>query len=436
MEIDWNDYEQVTNYLYSLKGRYKKQGLKNTTFLLNLIGNPEKNLKTIHVGGTKGKGSVAVMVASILQSSGYKVGISISPHLIDYIERISTNGRKISRKEILAQINEILPFLKKMFNLGYKPSFFEITTAIALKYFNEKNVDFAVVEVGIGGRFDATNVLSPKIAVITNTSIDHEHVLGNTLKKIAEDECAIIKEGCIAVTASNNKEAIEIYKKRCNSQKVPIFFVGNDIKYERLSWNLDGQKFNVNGILDDYNNLYIPLLGKHQVENAATAIGAIEGLIIKGENISREAIKNGLHKVKWRGRMEILKKSPLLILDGAHNVDSAIKLRNALLEILQLNYYRKIIFVIGIFKDKDIENIIKNLAFIGETIIATKAKNKRSTDARRIADVSKKYCKKVFIKEDVKEAVKLALSLANKKDIICVTGSLYVVAEAMKVEFN
>lgn len=437
MTINWQDYEQVTSYLYSLKGRYKKQGLKNIKILLDLMENPQKNLKVIHVGGTKGKGSVAVMISSILQSAGFKVGISTSPHLIDYTERITINNKQISKLEILKKINEIRPHLEKMIKSGLEPSFFEITIAISLKYFSEKNVDFAVIEVGVGGRFDATNVVEPLIAVITNSSLDHEHVLGNSVKQIAEEENAIIKKGCIAVTASEDNEVIKIYKNRCEKIGVPLYVVGNEIKYERLSYDLNGQTFNVNGILNDYTNLYISLLGIYQIVNATTAIAAIEALIQKGEDISKESIKNGLEKAKWRGRLEIIKRSPLLILDGAHNVDSVKKLKNAIKEIISFGSSStgKIIFVIGIFEDKDIPTIIKILATFGEIIIATRAKTERSAKPEKIANEAIKYCENVIIKEDVKEAVELALNLANKNDTVCVTGSLYVVAEAMKIQY-
>lgn len=433
MTIDWNDYEKVTNYLFSLKGRYKKQGLKNISILLDLIRNPHKSLKVIHVGGTKGKGSVTFFIGSILQSAGYNVGVTTSPHLIEYTERIKINDKQITKMEILNNINEIRPHLEKMFDLGYEPSFFEITTALAFKYFKEKNVDYAVIEVGVGGRYDATNVVKPMVAVITNSTLDHQHILGNSVNEIAKEESAIIKKGCIVVTATDDINVLKIYKKKCKNEGVPLYVVGKDLSFNRLKYNLKGQTFNVKGITNIFNDIHISLLGKYQIVNAVTAIAAVEALIKIGVNIPTESIKFGLKNTKWRGRLEIVQKSPFLILDGAHNVDSALKLKDALNEIIKLNSKGKLIFVIGIFEDKDIPEIIKILASISEIIIATRAKTERSADAKKIADVAKKYCDNVILKEDVKEAINQALNLADKNDVICVTGSLYVVAEAMKI---
>ena len=436
MTMDWNEYKQVTNYLYNLKGRYKKQGLKNIKKLLEMLDNPHKELKNIHVGGTKGKGSVAVMIGSILHSEGYKVGLSTSPHLIEYTERIKINGKEISKNDILKYINKIRPCFEKMINLGYEPSFFEITTALALKYFHDKKVDFVVIEVGVGGRFDATNVVEPLVSLITNSSLDHEHVLGNSVYEIAKEEAGIIKNGCIAVTASDNDDVINIYKTRCSSENVQLIIVGKDIIFKRLNYDLKSQTFSVNGISNIYDDCKLNLLGKHQIVNASTAIGAIEALITKGIKVSKSSIYNGLEKTIWKGRLDIIKNNPLVILDGAHNVDSAQKLKETLIEITELNNFGKIIFIVGIFQDKDLDNILKIFGKIGDILIATRAKTDRSADAQTIADIGKYYFKQINIKEDVEDAIKYALKITNKNDIICVSGSLYVVAEALKSNIN
>lgn len=428
-------YAEALKYIYNLNKYGIKLGLKNITLLLSLLGNPHQKLNMIHIGGTNGKGSTASIIASILQSEGFKVGLYTSPHLVDFTERMKINYKAITKKRVCELLERIKPYIDKVARTpGYNhPTFFEVITSMAFLYFFEKKVDFLVLEVGLGGRLDATNICQPLISVITHIDFDHMDKLGNSLEEIAQEKGGIIKPGGVVISSNQYKEVYKVIKDIADKKKSHLFTVGKEVNYKIIESDLNGVMFNLKGIYNIYYNLHTPLLGKHQAENASTAIMAIEALKIRGINISEKAIREGLRKVKWEGRLEIIQKNPTLILDGAHNLSGVKIVRNALKEIFS---YNKLILVLAIFADKEYRKMIKAIAPLADLIITTKAQNPRATPPKIIAQEAALYINsdkiKIIIKEDIPEAINCALSNAKKNDLICITGSLYTVGEVKR----
>ena len=399
------EHKKILKYLYSLDSSKVKLGLKNIKALLKKLGNPEKRLKIIHVAGTNGKGSVCMMISSILQEAGYKVGVYTSPHLKKFNERIRINDRLITDKEILGYYLKIKPKITSQ-------SFFEITTAMAFLYFYEKNVDFAVLEVGLGGRLDATNVANPLASVITNIGLEHTDILGNTIEKIAYEKACIIKRNVPIVTGAEGK-ALDTIKKTAKKRNAPLIL---NKKYKKNRNNT----FNIN----NYKNLKLNnLKGDFQLENASTALTAIEALNkFHNLKINKNIIKNGLRNAKWEGRFEFLGRN--ILIDCAHNPSGFEVL---IKEIKKLDY-KKLILVTGLMKDKDIEKIIELLNPVADYFIITKAKNERAAEPEFISQFIKKPFK---IIKNPKNALKYAKNIADKKDLVLVAGSIYVAGELL-----
>jgi dihydrofolate synthase/folylpolyglutamate synthase len=427
------NYQDVTRYLYSLNLFGGKLGLERIERLLELMGNPQEKFKSILVGGTNGKGSTVVMISSILQEAGFKVGTFTKPHLSSFTERIVVNGKRIPEEDVVRIVEEVRSTIERMkeeSNFEH-PTFFEVVIAITFRYFEEQKVDFAVLEVGLGGRLDATNVVNPLVSVITNVSLEHTQILGDTVLKIAKEKAGIIKKNGILITATEDDEVFNLFRRICKEKKSKIFRVGRDIEFESLASSITGQEFTINGFNGRYDDLYIPLLGKHQLANAATAVGAIEALRFHGIVIPEETIREG---VKWPGRLEIVQKNPFVVLDCAKDPEAMKKLKEAVLDIFN---YEKLILVISISSDKDFRSMLNEIIPISDSIIITKHKvMNRGIDPKILAEEVKKFKKEFVIVEDVKDAVRKALNLANEKDMILVTGSLFTVAEARELWFK
>jgi len=420
------NYEKIPAYPY--KESLKLERIKD---FLNIIGNPQEFLRCIHIAGTKGKGSTCVFISYILKQAGYKVGLYTSPHLSDFRERIrilSYRSNKdfegmISKDELMDLIRRLRPFIDKYNTESkYGPlSFFEVYTSLAFVYFREKKVDFAVLETGLGGRLDATNVVNPCVCAITPLSYEHTQKLGNSLKEIATEKAGIIKSShqSIVITAPQGKEALEVIREKCKEIKVKLCEVNKDIFYEKTR-----KGFNVVGIFGEYPNLEIRLIGKHQIVNATVAIGVIEALRLHNINIGIDSIRGGLYNTIWPGRCEVVSQEPLVVLDGAQNVASATALKEAIKENFK---YKKLILVLGISCDKDIKGICKELYDLADTVILTKANNLRATEPEVLAEYFNG--KDTHITSNVKEAKAKALCIAEKENLVLVCGSLFVVGE-------
>ena len=353
-------FQQALDFIYSFID-YERQrdphvkttwDLRRVEALLARLGNPHLKSKSVHIAGSKGKGSTAAMTASVLTKAGYKTGLFTSPHLHFYNERIRVNNRLISNDEIAELVARIKPEVEAVNQeAAYgKLTTFEVTTALGFSYFAQKNVDFQVIEVGLGGRLDATNVLQPEVCVITPISYEHTDLLGNTLTAIATEKSGIIKEGSIVVSSPQVNEADAAIASACRKQGAKLIRVGRDITYKSLGFDDTQQSLIVNGRLGNYE-FTIPLLGQYQLGNAATAVAALEVLIEKGNKIPLQSIIQGMKEVNWEGRLQVLNRHPLVVVDGAHNQDSAQKLRQALGQYFKFD---KAILIIGMSSDKDL----------------------------------------------------------------------------------
>ena len=426
-------YSEALDYIYDLTKYGIKLGLKNINYLLYLLGEPHKKLKIIHVAGTNGKGSTCSSISSILQSAGYKVGLYTSPHLVDFTERFIINQKSISRKKVSELLERIKPYIEKVANTpSYNhPTFFEVITSMAFLYFFEEQVDFLVLEVGLGGRLDATNVCEPLISVITHIDYDHMDELGNSLKEIAREKGGIIKPEGIVISSNQYEEAYNEIKKIADDRNSLIYSGGREIIYQIVKSDIKGVIFDLKGIYHEYKNLHTPLLGRHQADNSAAAITAIEALKIRGVNITEKAIRAGLGKVNWTGRLEIIQNNPTLVLDGAHNPNGVKVVRDALKEIFS---YHRLILVLAIFADKDYKKMIQIIVPNADLVIAAKTESPRAASPRIIAKEAAQYIdqNKIIVTENIPQAINCALSNSNEDDLICITGSLYTAGEAKR----
>ncbi|MHB1405725.1 MAG: bifunctional folylpolyglutamate synthase/dihydrofolate synthase [Desulfitobacteriaceae bacterium] len=421
-------YRAALEYLVSLTKFGMNFGLGRIKELLQRLGNPERNLRVIHVGGTNGKGSTTAMIAEILRESGYRAGVFTSPHLHDYRERIVINGQMIAQERISALVERLRPHLEELVASGVEhPTEFEVSTAMALLYFAEERVDFAVIEVGLGGEIDSTNVVSPLVSVITNVGMDHMDYLGPTLTDIAKIKAGIIKPNSVAVTASERPEVLEVLRTCAREAGVHLWQVGEDVRWEsRWSGELE-QEFDLYGLHASYPKLRLRLIGRHQLQNAATAVTVCEVLNSEyGAGIIREAIYAALRKVEWPGRLELISLKPKVLLDGAHNVDGATVLAQA----LPLYKRTRLILCLGMLADKEREKVVDMLVPLADEVIITKPDSPRAGDWEALALIARNHGCPVECIENPREAVLVGLARLGPGDMLCVTGSLYMLADA------
>ena len=433
------DYQQALDYIYSyidyeqvprLAYNEVNYDLRRMHELLARLGNPHLKATSVHIAGTKGKGSVAAMIASVLDASGYTTGLYTSPHLTFLNERIRVDGELISNEELVALVEKLKPDIEAVdekATYGHLTTF-EVMTALAFAYFGLKGVDFQVLEVGLGGRLDATNVIQPEVCIITSISFDHTEVLGDSLAQIAAQKAGIIKPGSIVVTSPQLDEVARIIEDACRNCGARLVRVGSDVTWQSLNFDSNRQLFKVKGRLGSYK-LSLPLLGYYQLENAATAVAALEVLAERGFNIFPDSIINGLARVEWPGRFQILGHHPLLVVDGAHNPDSARKLKESLEQYFDFD---RAILVIGTSFDKDIAGIVSELFSLFDKVIVTRSRHPRAVEpAPVVAEFARRGIQAQVV-DDVPSALSLSLALAGNRDLICVTGSLFVVAEAIE----
>ena len=405
--------------------------LKRVERLLARLDNPQHYARTVHVAGTKGKGSTSAMIASILKAAGYKTGFYSSPHLLSYTERIRVNGRPIDEGDWAKLTEAIQPHVEAENNNGDlgQLTTFEIFTAMAFLHFKRVRADFQVLEVGLGGRLDATNVVKPEVCVITSISFDHTDVLGNTLGKIAGEKSGIIKAGADVVSAPQFPEAMEVIERVCREKGVRLLKVGKDVTWEGGEFDVEGQSFRVKGIKGDYD-LWIPLLGEHQLENAACAAAACELLTERGAIIKPEDIARGLREVEWRGRLQVLGREPWVIVDGAHNAYSIQRLGEALERYFR---FEKLTLILGFGNDKDVAGMTEEAAKITGDIILVASKHPKAMKPEALLAEFRKHGVTPRLVDSVKEAVRLALDSAGHYDLVCAAGSIFVIAEVMEM---
>jgi dihydrofolate synthase/folylpolyglutamate synthase len=432
-------YEEALRYLDSFVNYERRDGydykssfrLDRMLRLASGLGNPQKKYRSVHVAGTKGKGSTSAIVHSILKEAGYKAGLYTSPHLASFRERINIGGELISAEDvgrILERIKSVVETMKDDI-----PTFFEVYTALAYLYFKEKKVDLAVFEVGLGGRLDATNILEPLVSVITPISYEHTDRLGDTLTQIAGEKAGIIKTGSVCVVAPQTEEALSVIIKVCNDKGAKAILVGKDIKFKELDFNDSIETFAISGLFNNYPRLEMSLLGAHQVANAATAIGAVEALHFSSIDINKGSVSSGVRNARWPGRLEVISKRPYIIVDGAQNRASA----NALVKAVERAFkYNRLILVLGVSKDKDIKGILEELVPAADKIILTKSKvPERAALPAKIKELMSPGDKDIYLTNTVEEAIARARSFADPEDLILITGSLFVVGEAMQASY-
>ena len=424
------DYEKSTSILYNA-GNYD---LRRMRLLLNALGDPHKGIKTIHVAGTKGKGSTAAMISSILISAGYLTGRFTSPHLFSWQERIAFNNRPITKRDFARIASLVQPQVRTInaeARFG-KLTTFEALTAMAFCNFREKKVDFQVLETGMGGRLDATNVIEePEVSIITSISLDHTQILGDTLAQIAGEKAGIMKQGCTVISAPQPAEVLAVIGDKSRELNTPLILAGRDISWENHGSKLDRQAFSVQSKLRNYQ-ISLPLLGDFQMENAALAIAAIETLEKNGTAIDCTYIVRGLSTVKWPARLQILNRAPLLIIDGAHNPYS---IRKVIESIKKYFHYKRSTVIFGSSQDKDIEGMAKELSGFSDHVILTSSPHPRAATTDFLAAIFHKSGIQAGVSENVGEALSCALSESKRDDLILATGSLFLAA-AIQKEFN
>jgi dihydrofolate synthase/folylpolyglutamate synthase len=401
-------------------------GLERITSLLEHLGNPHYELKVIHVAGTNGKGSVCKYISSILEKAGYNVGRYLSPHVERFSERIAVGNQEISEEDLAILIAEIRPIVEDMKQQNNTPTFFEIVTALAFLYFKRRGVDYAVVEVGLGGRFDATNVVNPLVSVITNISLEHTEILGTDISSIASEKAGIIKDHVPVVTAAA-QDALGTIQLLAQERNAPLVCIDQTM-WNRTSYQGKYQTFVVHGSFKDYR-VKTSLLGRHQGENIAVAIATVEQLQVNGVYITDNDIVEGIAAASHPGRMEIVSEKPFVLLDGAHNPAGMTMLAKTIQDDFSSN---RLILVLGVLKDKDITSMISTIVPLADIVIVTKSANPRATDPLSLQEIIKGFdaSKVVFVEASIPEAIDHARRIAGRKDLICVSGSLFTVGEA------
>lgn len=416
-------YAECLTFIHSLDRFGSVPGLERISELLELLGNPQEKLKFIHVAGTNGKGSVTMYCASVLKKAGYKVGAYISPFVVDFRERIQLCGEFISEADLCEAVEEILPHYENMKNRGLQITEFELITAVAFVYFAKKNCDVVCLEVGMGGRFDATNVISsPIVSVIVSISFDHVNVLGDTLEKIAFEKCGIIKPTRPVVSyPEQDEDVLAVIMESC-AVKGCRLAVPNFNSVQILSSELFDTRFIYDGF-----EITPKLLGSHQIKNAITAIEALKIIRGAGFRISDEDISTGISDTVFPARMEILSKKPLIIVDGAHNLSGAETLKSSIEKL-----DTKPVIIMGMLADKDFESVIELIAPLCEELVAVTPNNPRKLDCKSLCEVASKFAKATF-REDYTEAVEYAVSKLNENQALVVCGSLYLASDMRKV---
>lgn len=426
-------YEESLRYLYSLGHEVlaAKYGLENITVLLEKLGNPERSFKSVIVAGTNGKGSVAAMLDSIARAAGHRCALFTSPHLVRIEERVQVDGEDITELDfarLASRVREASEELGAAGRLDAAPTFFEQIAAIALCYFQESGAALAVLEVGLGGRLDATNAVDRVLSVITSIDLDHQNILGNTIEEIAGEKAAIIVPGaCAVIGRQAHQAAVEVLMRRCLATSVLPIFANAPVQIEagergRLFMDYESSH-------TFYSRIAIGLLGRHQADNAAAAIEAAEVLNESGFGVTRENIIDGLRDVRWPGRLEMIEDHPSVLLDGAHNPAGARALRAYLDEF----WSGAITLVFGAMGDKDVDRMASELFDAARTVVLTRVRDSRAAGNARLGEAALNRARNVIFTETVKQALSWARSVSTRDGLVCVAGSLHLVGEVKRL---
>jgi dihydrofolate synthase/folylpolyglutamate synthase len=435
-------YKEAINYLYARTDYEKETSLRYniTTFnldrmekLLSLVGKPHKKIATAHIAGTKGKGSTATMLARMLEANGYKVGLYTSPHVVHLHERITVNSEMISEREMLGLLNRIYAPVEKM-SKTEAPTFFEIMTALAFMHFVDVKTDIAVIETGLGGRLDSTNVIRPEVVGITSLSIDHQHQLGKTLESIAKEKAGVFKRGVPIVSAPQEPEAMEVLKSHATAVKAPFSVTGKDIdfsyRFETSRENGPHMRVCLTTPTSKFEHLRVPLHGQHQAINCGLALAMLDKLKSSGYEIDNEKAVKGLGNVWLAGRMEMIYDDPRIMIDGAHNAASI----QALIQAIGQNIpYDSLVIIFGCNNDKDVVGMLDKLQYGADKVIFTRSSSAKAMPPEELADMYTEICGKMCQSAvSLGESLQLARCAVSKEDLICITGSFYLIGEAKK----
>jgi len=434
-------YDAAIKYLFEKTDYEKQQKLRYnvTTFdltrmesLLKSLGNPHKKTPAVHIAGTKGKGSTAAMLAKMMEANDYKVGLYTSPHVTTLHERIAVNSEMVTEKEMLALINRAHATIEKLNKKNDAPTFFEIMTALAFMHFTDKEVDVAIIETGLGGRLDSTNVIDPAVVGITSISIDHQNLLGNTLDCITKEKAGVIKKGVPVITVPQEPTAMRILKKHASALDAPMKVTGRDIdfssRFESSREYGPHTRICLTTANSNFEHLRVPLPGEHQAVNCGLALAMLDQLKDQGYDIDDEKAVDGLGQVSLKGRMEIISDDPRVIVDAAHNASSMRALIHA---IGQHVPYDSMIIIFGCNSDKDVRGMLQELQFGADKVIFTRSNSPKAVFPQDLADMYTEICGKMCqTAMTLREAMRIAKSAVSREDLICISGSFYLVGQA------
>lgn len=429
------NYKEALKYIEETHKFGIRLGLDNMTKLLDLLGNPQDNLNIIHMSGTNGKGSTCSFITSILKEAGYKVGLYTSPFLETFTERIRINGENIPEEDVARIISLIKEKIEQMVKEGYSyPTEFEIVTTMAFYYYYEQNVDYVALEVGLGGRYDATNIIkSSQVSVIGSISLDHTNILGDNISKIAYEKGGIIKENGVAIVYNQSDEVKNVIKQICYDKNATYIETNfDDIEIKKS--DIYSQVYDATIFDESYENIEIKLIGEHQINNSILALTVIKYLECnKGLKIDDKSIRKGLINTKWPGRIEKISENPLFIIDGAHNEDGALSLAKA----IDKNFKdRNLTLLIGMLEDKDIDSVLDILIPKFNKVITTTPDNPRAIDSSKLKGKILRYTDNVVDKKDIEEALNYTLESSNDNDVIISAGSLYMIGSIRRLMTN
>lgn len=425
-------YQEALDYLNSETAEGIKPDLTRITYLCERLGDPQLDYATVHVAGTNGKTTTARMVAAVLHRVGYQVGVYTSPHLISYTERIVIDGTEIAEADFAGAVERLIPHLDETNRQAAtgRVTQFEALTALAFLLFREKNIDCGVIETGMGGTWDATNMIQPEVAVITNIALEHTDRLGDTLEEIAAEKAGVVKARLTCITGIEEPAIRRIVEERCAAAGAPIKILGRDFRVIGVEGAADrSQRVSIAGLFARYDDLVVPLAGEYQATNAALAVACCEAFLAKQDRAGElpKVLPEALATVQSPGRLEVVQENPMVVLDGAHNPAGARELASALKSAFD---YDRLILVVSILADKDVDSILRELVPLANTVVVTQAASDRAVDADALADKVSRLTSEFSVEREVAGGIGQAIRRAGPRDLVLVTGSLYTVGEA------